>query len=97
MECKNAYTQPKIPYVLCRKEKTPTGFDRTELFHAVCIHQVHCPKQNCHKLTPEWKDCFKLAEKPQEAAQAAPEKAASVEPEAQKAPQRGRKQAKTED
>lgn len=75
MDCKNAYMKDKIPYLLCSKENIPTGYDRKELFHAVCIHQAHCPRQNCHKLTPDWKSCIKLreirSEKPQDGAEVA--------------------------
>ena len=68
MECKFAYMKHDIEYVLCKKEPEPTRADRNALFHAVCGHQVHCPKQNCHKLTASWMNCVKLTEKPQEAA-----------------------------
>lgn len=66
MECKHAYLEKNIDYVLCNKEPKPNPFDRTELFHAVCAHQAHCPKQKCHKLTASWLNCAKLAEKPQD-------------------------------
>ena len=70
MDCKHAYLKDKIEYVLCDKENIPSGYDRRELFHAVCIHQAACPRQNCHKLTPDWPSCLKLheipTEKPQE-------------------------------
>lgn len=68
MECKYAYLERNIEYVLCKKEPKPDRYDRTALFHAVCAHQVHCPKLNCHKLNSTWVNCAKLAEKPQEAA-----------------------------
>lgn len=67
MECKYAYLKHDIEYVLCKKEPTPDRADRNALFHAVCGHQVHCPKQNCHKLTASWRNCVKLAGEPQEA------------------------------
>lgn len=66
MDCYHAYMQKKIPYVLCDKENIPSGYDRRELFHAVCIHQAACPRQNCHKLTPDWPSCLKLREIPTE-------------------------------
>lgn len=68
MECKHAYLDRNIDYVLCDKEPNPNPFDRKELFHAICAHQAHCPKQNCHKLTAGWLNCVKLAEKPQKGA-----------------------------
>lgn len=97
MECKFAYTQPNIPYVLCKKENVPTGYDRKELFHAVCIHQVHCPKQNCHRLTAEWKTCMKLAEKPQNGAGVAFVAEASVGGATKKTPQKRTRKPKTEE
>lgn len=68
MECKFAYLRHDIEYVLCKKEPEPSRTDRNALFHAVCAHQAHCPKQNCHKLTASWINCAKLAEKPQDGA-----------------------------
>lgn len=65
MECQHAYLDRDIDYVLCDKEPKPNRFDRTSLFHAVCAHQAHCPKQNCHKLTASWLNCVKLPMKPQ--------------------------------
>ena len=62
MECKYAYTKPNIDYVLCKQEPEPTRYDREKLFHAVCPHQVHCPKENCHKLSAGWIRCTKLRE-----------------------------------
>lgn len=60
MECKFAYMKQHIDYVLCKKEPEPTRYDREKLFHAVCAHQVHCPKENCHKLSAGWERCAKL-------------------------------------
>ena len=68
MECQHAYLDRDIDYVLCDKEPKPNRFDRTALFHAVCAHQAHCPKQNCHKLTASWLNCVKLSMKPQDGA-----------------------------
>lgn len=65
MECKFAYLKHDIDYVLCKKEPVPARADKTALFHAVCGHQAHCPKENCHKLTASWPSCVKLADKPQ--------------------------------
>ena len=65
MDCKFAYMKHDIEYVLCKKEPEPARADRSALFHAVCGHQAHCPKENCHKLTASWPNCVKLAEKPQ--------------------------------
>ena len=64
MECPHAYMKPNIDYVLCRKEPEPTRYDKEKLFHAVCAHQVHCPKENCHKLSAGWQNCAKLREMP---------------------------------
>lgn len=63
MECKHAYTDKKIDYVLCDLEPKPNPFNRTELFHAVCAHQVHCPKAKCHRLSASWIRCVKLPER----------------------------------
>ena len=68
MECKFDYLKHDVEYVLCKKEPTPDRANRAALFHAICGHQAHCPKENCHKLTASWPNCIKLAEKPQEAA-----------------------------
>ena len=68
MECKFAYLDKNIDYVLCGKEPKPNPFNRTELFHAVCAHQAHCPKEKCHKLTASWLNCVKLAERSQDGA-----------------------------
>lgn len=70
MDCRFAYMKQDIEYVLCKKEPTPSRQDRTALFHAMCGHQAHCPKQNCHKLTASWKRCVKLAERNQAAYEA---------------------------
>lgn len=67
MLCKYAYTKQNIDYVLCGKEPEPTRYDREKLFHAVCAHQVDCPKQKCRKLSPNWERCAKLAQTRQEA------------------------------
>ena len=68
MECIHAYLEKNIDYVLCDKEPKPNPYNRKELFHAVCAHQAHCPKEKCHKLTASWLNCVKLAEKPQSGA-----------------------------
>ena len=67
MECRNAYMKPNIDYVLCSKEPEPTRYDRKKLFHAVCAHQVHCPRENCHKLSAGWERCVKLSQTRQDA------------------------------
>lgn len=101
MECDFAYIQKNIPYVLCKKEAVPTGADRKELFHAVCIHQIHCPAQNCHKLTAEWPKCFKLrekaAQKPQEGVRAAFVPEGAVDTEAEKTTRKRARKPKTEE
>ena len=66
MECKHAYIDKKIDYVLCDLEPKPNPFNRKEMFHAVCAHQVHCPKAKCHKLSASWRKCTKLVQKPQD-------------------------------
>lgn len=65
MECKFAYLKQNIDYVLCRKEPEPNPIDRKSVAHAVCVHQEHCPKTNCHKLTSGWVGCLKLQIVPQ--------------------------------
>ena len=84
MECKHAYLEKNIDYVLCDKEPKPNPFNRTELFHAVCAHQAHCPKQKCHKLTASWLNCIKLAEKHQDDAGERFDEEVSVQEEAPK-------------
>ena len=66
MECKYAYMKQNIDYVLCRKEPEPNRHDREKLFHSMCGHQVNCPKENCHKLTANWRNCVKLVEPAEE-------------------------------
>ena len=94
MECKFAYLEKNIDYVLCKKEPKPNPFNRTELFHAVCAHQAHCPKEKCHKLTASWLDCVKLAEKPQDEVGESFEEEVSVQEETTK--KRSRKATSTE-
>jgi len=73
MDCVHAYLKQNIPYILCRLEKEPSRENRADIAHAACAHQAHCPKENCHKLTPAWVNCGKLGEKatqkPQKAAE----------------------------
>lgn len=97
MECKYAYTKRDIDYILCKKEPEPTRYDREKLFHAVCAHQVECPKQNCHKLSAGWERCAKLREPPPTAYENVfPDMI--EEPEAALKPARkGRRKAKTEE
>ena len=97
MDCKFAYLKPKIPYLLCRKEAEPDGFNKTELFHAVCPHQAHCPKENCHKNTAGWVNCLKLVQRAQEAAQQPPVEEAQQPEETPKAPQKSRRKPKSEE
>ena len=92
MDCKHAYLKDKIPYLLCDMENIPSGYDRRELFHAVCLHQAECPQHNCHKLTPAWPSCLKLreipTEKPQESAGVAFVSDEGVDTATKKAPQK---------
>lgn len=97
MECPHAYMKQHIDYVLCNKEPEPTRYDREKLFHAVCAHQVECPKQNCHKLSAGWERCAKLAEA-QKTAYEEVFSEPTVEPdEALETPKKGRRKAKTEE
>lgn len=68
MECSHAYITKNIDYVLCDFEPTPSRLNRTAIFHSMCGHQAHCPKENCHKLTAGWRQCTKLNATPQNAA-----------------------------
>ena len=79
MECSHAYLERNIDYVLCDMEPKPNRLNRTALFHAVCAHQAHCPKQNCHKLTSSWVECVKLAEANQRAYDEVLDEAVSVQ------------------
>lgn len=101
MDCKHAYLKEKIPYLLCDKEAEPSGYDPKELFHAVCIHQSHCPKENCHKLTPSWPSCIKLREirhqTPQESAGVAFVAESGDGSAAKKAPQKRTRKPKSEE
>ena len=97
MECKYAYMRSDIEYVLCKKEPTPDRTDRNALFHAVCGHQAHCPKKNCHKLTASWLNCVKLSEKPQDDAGETFEEAVSTQEEAPKKRSRKATTAKSEE
>ena len=97
MECKHAYLDRNIDYVLCDKEPKPNPFDRKELFHAICAHQAHCPKQHCHKLTASWLNCVKLTEKPQNDAGASFAEAVPVQEEAPKRRSRKAKATKSEE
>lgn len=97
MECTHAYLEKNIDYVLCNKEPKPNRLDRTALFHAVCPHQVHCPKQNCHKLTGNWVNCTKLSEGAQNATEEAKEEAVSVDGKAPKKRTRKATAAKSEE
>lgn len=91
MECRHAYLDKNIEYVLCDKEPKPIRQDRTSLFHAVCGHQVHCPKQSCHKLSASWVNCTKLSEKPLEATREDFIKGMPVDDGNKKKPTRGRR------
>ena len=97
MDCKHSYLKPKIPYLLCRLEPEPSGYNKSELFHAVCGHQAHCPKENCHKNTPGWVNCIKLREKPQEAPQERFDEAVQEPEEAPKAPRKRTRKPKSEE
>ena len=69
MLCKHAYQRADFPYLLCELEGEPMRQSLKDLAHAVCLHQAHCPKANCFKMTPGYESCRKLAEKPQESAE----------------------------
>ena len=97
MDCKNAYLMQNIPYVLCRIENQPDGKDRRELFHAMCIHQEECPRQNCHKLTPGWVSCVKLARTPQDGARVAFGAETTTRTAVRKSAQRGARKPKTQE
>lgn len=84
MECTHAYLRKDIEYLLCDLEPQPSRANRLSLFHAVCAHQAHCPKQNCHKNTPSWVNCAKLTEKPQDDAGERFDEAVSTQGEAPK-------------
>ena len=88
MECKYAYMKQHIDYVLCKKEPDPSRHDREKLFHAVCAHQVECPKEKCHKLSANWRNCSKLVEREPTYEDVFPD--AGEEPK-MVAPKRGRK------
>lgn len=64
MECSHAYLKKDIDYVLCDKEPEPSRYNRVQLFHAVCAHQVECPREHCHKLSGSWVNCVKLDMRP---------------------------------
>lgn len=97
MECKYAYMKSDIEYVLCNKEPTPTRHDRTALFHAMCGHQAHCPRQNCHKLTPSWKNCVKLAERNSAAYESVFSEPIAEPEEVAEKPKRSRRKPKAEE
>ena len=97
MECSFAYLKHDIEYVLCKKEPEPCRTDRNALFHAVCGHQAHCPKKNCHKLTASWLNCVKLAEKPQNDAGERFDEEVSTQDEAHKKRSRRATQPKNEE
>lgn len=90
MECRYAYRKEHIEYVLCGKEPEPNRFDREKLFHAVCAHQVDCPKRNCLQLSPGWERCAKLQEPKPEATE---EDTASEPPK--EAPEKARRKTAT--
>ena len=91
MECNHAYLRKDIEYVLCDKEPAPSRHDRAAMFHAACPFQEHCPKENCHKMTPGWLRCAKLAERPQNAAGATFATDATSDKQAAKAPTKSRR------
>lgn len=97
MECKHAYMKQNIDYVLCDKEKNPNPNNRTELFHACCPHQTHCPAKNCHKLSASWLRCIKLAETHQNAFEAVLDEVVSAPDEATKKPTRRTRKNKAEE
>lgn len=96
MECRHAYLKQNIDYVLCDKEPTPNRNDRTALFHAVCAHQVDCPKQHCHRLSAGWMRCVKLREDAQNATGATFAPAVSEDTAGRKMPPRTRRKPKDE-
>lgn len=97
MECEFAYTKKNIDYVLCKKEPEPTRFDREKLFHAVCAHQVECPKKQCHKLSAGWEKCVKLAESHQAAYESVFDEGVQTPTEAPKRTTRTRRKPQSED
>ena len=97
MECEHAYIERSIDYVLCDKEPKPNRLDRASVFHAVCTHQAHCPKENCHKLTPSWLSCLKLAESNEKSFEGISELPIHPEDEAQEKPSRSRRKPQTEE
>lgn len=97
MECKHAFTDREIDYILCDKEPKPNKKDRTAVYHAMCIHQAHCPKANCHKLTASWVKCVKLAEDNQKSFEEALGEDVSEPAEEPKTPQKRRRAAQSED
>ena len=97
MECPHAYMKQHIDYVLCKKEPEPNRHDRERLFHAVCGHQVNCPKQNCHKLSAGWQNCVKLREAPQSAPDEVFTNEVQTPDEETKKPARSRKKPKTDE
>ena len=96
MECKHAYKDRDIEYILCDKEPKPNKYDRKEVCHAMCAHQAFCPKADCHKLDKSWLNCVKLAESNQKSFEEALKEEVSEDTPEQKAPQRKRRAAKKE-
>jgi len=90
MECPHAYMDRDIEYVLCDKEQKPNRGNRSAVFHSMCSHQVHCPQQNCHKLSSSWLKCVKLAQERQNAFEAIFEQADQTVTDATKKPTRKR-------
>lgn len=97
MECPHAYLKQNIDYVLCKKEPEPDGRDLKALFHAVCPHQVACPKRNCHLLSANWGRCVKLAERPSEASGSDSGEAVQTQDEATEKRSRKRRTAQAEE
>lgn len=97
MECPHAYMKQHIDYVLCKKEPEPSRHDREKLFHAVCAHQVHCPKENCHKLSAGWQNCMKLREASQSVTDEVSASEVQTPAEETKKPARSRRKPKTDE
>lgn len=96
MECRHAYKDREIEYILCDKEPKPYKNDRKAVFHAMCSHQAHCPKANCLKLTASWLECVKLAESNLKSLEDAIGEKVSEDTAEEKASQKPRRTAKKE-
>lgn len=62
MQCENAYTDPKVRGILCKKCEKPCGSGAKGVAHALCGHQRFCPTARCYTLLPGWEKCVKRRE-----------------------------------